>query len=139
MDAIHNFMTSSINEEHIDMDDFGNLTFEAKVEYKYMKKKLTSITTVKIIRNGYDDGKISLRENDELNVNFLHLDFTPQYQDYEFDDVDNSLNITGSSPKMNGSYSVKININWVYITNLCKKNKAILEIFQSLKIQFNTI
>ena len=109
--AIYDFMTDSTNEKYIDMDDFGNLTFEAEIEYNFMDRKLKSRTIVRIIRNGYDDGKISLSENDELNVNFLHLDFTPQYQEYEFDDTDNSLNITGSSPKMGGEYSVKIKIS----------------------------
>lgn len=38
-------------------------------------------------------------KNDELNVNFLHMDFTPYYQEYSYDLIDHSLNITGTSKK----------------------------------------
>ena len=78
---IYNFITDSKNKDLIDIDDYGNATFH---------------------------GKISLSENDELNINFLHLDFTPDYQEYSYNSNEHSLNIIGSSPKMSGKYSIKI-------------------------------
>lgn len=107
---IYNFITDDKNENSIDIDDYGNAIFQADIQYEFRNQILHSTTGVKIIRNGYDDGKISLNENDELNVNFLHLDFTPYYQKYSYDLNDHSLNIAGTSEKMSGGYSIKITI-----------------------------
>ena len=105
---IYNFITDSKNKDLIDIDDYGNATFHGKIQYEFKGQILLSNTIIKIIRNGYDDGKISLSENDELNINFLHLDFTPDYQEYSYNSNEHSLNIIGSSPKMSGKYSIKI-------------------------------
>ena len=105
---IYNFITDSKNKDLIDIDDYGNATFHGKIQYEFRGQILLSNTIIKIIRNGYDDGKISLSENDELNINFLHLDFTPDYQEYSYNSNEHSLNIIGSSSKMSGKYSIKI-------------------------------
>jgi len=105
---IYNFITDINNKEAINIDNYGNATFEAEILYTFRNQSINSSTDVKIIRNGYNDGKVSLGENDELNVNFLHLDFTPDYQKYKYDSSDSSLTITGSSQKMGGNYTVKI-------------------------------
>lgn len=107
---IYHFITDENNKDSINIDDYGNVTFNAQIKYTFRNQTLNSYTDVKIIRNGYDDGKVSLSENDELNVNFLHLDFTPNYQEYKYDSSDSSLTITGSSPKMSGEYIVKLTI-----------------------------
>ena len=107
---IYDFITDTDNESSINIDDYGNATFKAQIQYKFRQETLSSDTDVKIIRNGYDDGKISLTENDELNVNFLHLDFTPDYQEYKYNSDDSSLTITGSSPKMSGDYTIEIKV-----------------------------
>ena len=107
---IYNFIADSKNKDLIDIDNYGNATFNGKIRYEFRGQVLLSNTIVKIIRNGYDDGKISLTETDELNINFLHLDFTPDYQKYQYNSDEHSLNIIGSSPKMSGKYSIKITI-----------------------------
>lgn len=107
---IYDFINDSRNEDSIEIDDYGNARFNALINYQFRNQNLTSQTKVKIIRNGYDDGKISFDENDELNVNFLHLDFVPQYQEYHYKSDDGSFTITGSSSKMSGSYKVTITV-----------------------------
>jgi len=107
---IYDFIKEANNEDLINIDDCGNVTFKAQIKYMFRNQTLSSYTDVKIIRNGYDDGKVSLSENDELNANFLHLDFTPNYQEYKYDSSDSSLTIIGSSSKMSGDYIVKFAI-----------------------------
>lgn len=106
---IYDFITDINNENSINIDDYGNATFKAQIQYTFKNRTLNSHTDVKIIRNGYNDGKVSLSENDELNVNFLHLDFIPNFQEYKYDSSDSSLIITGSSPQIS-RYTVKLTI-----------------------------
>jgi len=110
-EEIDNFISDIKNKDLVNIDDYGNATFEADIQYRFKKQILVSNTDVKIIRNGYEDGKISLSENNELNINFLHLDFTPFHQKYKYNLEKNSLNISGESPKMGGTYSVKLIIH----------------------------
>lgn len=102
--AIHEFMET----HNLDRDSFGNLHFSAIVEYRSPSRNLSEITNVKIIRNGYDDGKISLNETDELLAEEYHLDFTLHFQDYKFSKSDKKLTVMGDSPKMGGKYSISI-------------------------------
>lgn len=102
--AIHEFM-----EAHsLTSDQFGNLNFRALVEYWSSSRNTVEITDVKIIRNGYQDGQISLEEGDELVAEDYHLDFTTNYQIYKFSPDDKKLSVSGNSPKMGGKYNVYI-------------------------------
>ena len=105
--AINNFITNTFNKDTIEIDDFGNARFMAIINYSYGNKKINSISKVKIIRNGYQDGKIDIDENDELNINFLHLSFTPNFQDYKYNSNNHSLTINGTSKKL-GKYILEI-------------------------------
>ena len=58
---IYDFITDTNNEESINIDDYGNATFKAQIKYTFRNQTLSSYTDVKIIRNGYDDGKVSMR------------------------------------------------------------------------------
>lgn len=103
---------SAINElmesHNLKKDQFGNLHFEAFVEYQSNIKNTSEITSVTIIRNGYQDGQIKLDEEGDLNSDDFHLDFDIKYQSYRFSKENNSLLISGNSPKMSGKYSVLI-------------------------------
>jgi hypothetical protein len=59
-------------------------------------------------RAGPSDGAIEIEETHILNSNFLHLDFNPEWQRYEFDDGSGILTITGNSQKMRGPYKVTV-------------------------------
>lgn len=97
-----------VNNSELPTDAYGNCEFKAFIEYRSKVKNMGSITTVKIIRNGYEEGKIQLEENDELNIDDFHLDFVTQFQKYQYNKSSKKFTITGSSPKMKGSYSVTI-------------------------------
>lgn len=86
----------------------GNCVFKASVTYGFAGRSLQHDTTCTIVRNGFDDGKISLEENGPLVAEFIHLDFTPEWQTYEFDTSSFALIVKGKSPKMGGSYHVTI-------------------------------
>lgn len=60
------------------------------------------------VGSGPDDGKIDLRETSKVSVNDYHLQFSPRFQTYEYDDEMHSLIITASSKKMGGAYKVVI-------------------------------
>ena len=49
---IYNFITDDKNENSIDIDDYGNATFQADIQYEFRNQILHSTTGVKIIRNG---------------------------------------------------------------------------------------
>ncbi|WP_022966493.1 hypothetical protein [Denitrificimonas caeni] len=102
--AVHDLMEA----HNLKSDQFGNLNFEAFVEYHSSAGSASEVTAVRIIRNGYQDGQISLEESGDLVAENYHLDFTTQYQKYSFSEVDNKLFVSGNSPKMGGKYNVAI-------------------------------
>ncbi|WP_345875000.1 hypothetical protein [Shewanella algae] len=102
--AIHDFMDAL----NIETDQYGNLLFYAFVEYQSPARNASEITSVKIFRNGYQDGQISLGETGDFVAEDYHLDFTTQYQQYSFYEEDKKLIVLGKSPKMGGKYNVSI-------------------------------
>jgi hypothetical protein len=102
--AIHDFM----EKYDIKSDQFGNLSFQALVEYKSPARNSTEVTGVTISRNGYNDGSIGIDETSDMSANDYHLDFTTDYQQYRYSDEKEKLIITGNSPKMGGGYSVSL-------------------------------
>lgn len=86
----------------------GNYVFPAQVTYEYSRKSVTELTTCTVIRNGYEDGKISLEERGILSSKIFHLDFADDFQMYKFEKSTFSLIVTGNSQKMGGSYKVTI-------------------------------
>lgn len=102
--AIHDFMEAN----DLETDQVGNLYFRAFVECRSPIRNVSEITNVKIIRNGYQDGQISIEESGELVAEDCHLDFNTQYQKYQFLEEAKKLSVVGSSPKMGGEYNVVI-------------------------------
>lgn len=101
-------INSFIEENEIAKDSHGNCKFQALVQFKSNRKAASKMTEVKFIRNGYQGGTIKIEELDDLNSQDFHLEFNPNYQNYHFNEVEKSLEITGTSDKMKGKYSVTI-------------------------------
>ncbi|MEI8594215.1 hypothetical protein [Photobacterium sp. Hal280] len=106
----HLAMQDFVDNLSLKRDDYGNCTFQALVEFRSKRRNVSEITTVKFIRNGYNDGNITITEEAELTSDYYHLDFSPDWQEYSFNPNDNSLLIKGSSPKMGGKYTVAIKV-----------------------------
>lgn len=91
------------------VDASGTYKFAARIKY-VSPRQGTQIETldVKIIRNGNEDGRISIDEGNTLNAATHHLDFSADYQKYRFDESAKALVVSGTSPKMGGSYTVSL-------------------------------
>ena len=107
----HQALYEFIVHHKIDMDSVGNCTFNAKVDYESPSNSVLTTTRVRFVRNGYDDGKVEIAENEELQPESYHLDVTAKWQDYRFDLSSGKLIVVGSSPKMGGSYVIQISPN----------------------------
>ncbi|MFY4695253.1 hypothetical protein [Burkholderia glumae] len=86
----------------------GNCDFPGRVAYKTIFETVVDTTTVRLIRNGYNDGKVHLDETDILSAVRFHLDFSPDFQGYQFRKSDGAFVISGESEKMGGEYSVTL-------------------------------
>lgn len=90
----------------------GNFLFAANITYKSLARGTErEDCTVQIIRNGMQDGEINIYANGDLQSETHHLGFSEKWQNYEFDNNDGALVVTGNSPKMGGKYSVRISPN----------------------------
>lgn len=95
-----------VDKHELEKDSFGHCKFRGFVEYTSKIINASEITIIKLIRNGYNDGGIQIKENGDLNSEYFHLDFTTNYQNYTFNTTDNSLVVSGNSGKMGGDYQV---------------------------------
>lgn len=101
-------LTSFFSENNLEPDDYGNYKFNGKIEYFSNIKNVVEFSEIKIIMAGYNGGKVSIDEAGELNVEDFHLDFEDRFQQYNYDNVNKKLVVSGKSEKMNGQYKVKI-------------------------------
>ncbi|MNO45865.1 hypothetical protein D3C76_361420 [compost metagenome] len=77
----------------------GNYEFRATITYISVARGTEhEDCTVKIIRNGMNDGNIEIFENGLLQNATHHLVFKAAYQEYEFDNINGTLLVTGNSP-----------------------------------------
>ena len=97
-----------IEAHSLETDAYGNCRFNGIIDYRSKLQNSKSVTEVVFIRNGYEDGKISLAANQNLTVKSYHLDFTEYFQKYIYLNETKELVIKGSSKKMGGNYSVNI-------------------------------
>lgn len=102
--AINDFKT----ENNILSDAFGNLYFDAIINYKSSKNSTSVHTQVKIQRNGFNDGDIEIIEKDDLTSHKYHLFLTKRFQKYSV--KNGELFIKGSSQKMGGNYIITISV-----------------------------
>lgn len=77
-------MLDYIEENNLKMDSFGNCQFQALVKYKSSTNIFSEMTEVKFIRNGYDDGKITVFEKGELKSENCYLEYSARFQNYKF-------------------------------------------------------
>lgn len=96
------------DRDSVNVDPYGNCEFHGQVSYTSSFGTVVDTTTVRFIRNGYDDGKIRLGETGSLTAGNFHLDFSPDFQTYAFRASDGALIVCGKSPKMGGAYSVTV-------------------------------
>lgn len=100
-----------------DTDNFtvmpkGNYLFNANIVYTSERRGTEKETcTVMMIRHGRQDGEINIYENGILTAETHHLGLNHKFQDYKFNEKDESFTITGKSSKMGGEYSIRITPN----------------------------
>lgn len=89
----------------------NQISFKANVIYSSKLHSLSGIAEIRISLKGYKtDGQIVIN-GDLFDVNVVHIDFLPQFQDYTYDKSNKSLAISGDSPKMGGNYKVIITLS----------------------------
>lgn len=109
---IYDFGDEWRNTTNFQVMPVGHFLFAAKITYKSMSRGTERADcTVQIIRNGMQDGEINIYANGDLQSETHHLGFSEKWQNYEFDNNDGALVVTGNSPKMGGKYSVRISPN----------------------------
>jgi hypothetical protein len=59
---------------------------------------------------GYNAGKVSIDESGSFSIDILHLDLYTKFQEFVYNEKDNTLIIKGTSTKMGGSYCVTLKI-----------------------------
>jgi hypothetical protein len=106
--AIKNFVDYWRGKNNFETAPTGNCTFRAAVKYMFDAKVIEQDTTATIIRNGYEDGKVSISERGTLSAELFHLDFSPDFQKFKYKKSDHSFTVEGDSPKMHGPYKVII-------------------------------
>jgi hypothetical protein len=106
--AVHDFVDHWRGTKSLNVSATGNCSTEATVTYSFAGKTVEETTTATFIRNGYDDGKVSLLERGALSADLFHLDFAPKYQKYRYNKADHTFLVEGESPKMHGPYTVVI-------------------------------
>lgn len=105
--AIYEFV-SAHGGEHLGMDDYGNCNFRARIDYAAAESHYSGLTTVRIVRNGYDQGDVKLEQQEGLSPLEFHLDFKPRFGTFEYDHASKALVINSESAKMKGLYTVRI-------------------------------
>jgi hypothetical protein len=96
------------SRDSVNVDPNGNCEFHGQVSYTSNRGAIVDTAKVRFIRNGYEDGKIRLDETGSLTAENFHLDFSPDFQTYEFRASDGALVVCGKSNKMGGAYSVTV-------------------------------
>jgi hypothetical protein len=91
------------------MRELERFVLSAEVTYNSLVLDGGEVSKVTInCQSGPDDGKISIEETGCLVLDYVHLDFSPDFQDFEFNEDSGALVVSGSSKKMRGSYEVVI-------------------------------
>lgn len=108
---IYKFGTEWGDSVNFQVTPVGNYFFSAVINYESrLRGRERENCTVNIIRNGMQDGDISIYANGILQAETHHLGFN-SYQTYKFDKNDGAIVVTGNSSKMGGGYKVRITPN----------------------------
>ncbi|WP_336688607.1 MULTISPECIES: hypothetical protein [unclassified Chryseobacterium] len=84
----------------------GNETFTGLIIYNFKGQSLKETLEVTVRLTTSEYGEISIDDGNILNSNIVHMDFSPNWQDYSVNN-DGILTINGKSAKC-GIYEVKI-------------------------------
>jgi len=106
--AIDDFWVDSSHETWLKREATGNCSYKARVQISSENFDVNEITTVRIIRNGYEDGAVLIDETGKLtaeNVHTKYLPIPPTQCNYQ--KITRTLLISGKSQKL-GAYEVKI-------------------------------
>ena len=104
---IYEFVEYWRNNGGAEVNAVGNATLDSSVSYSSNRGDESFRTNVTIVRNGYDDGKISLSELKDFPAEDYHLDFSANFQDIRYHEKAKSLIIKSKSTKM-GEYEVHL-------------------------------
>ena len=69
-----------------------------------------TVANVRLVMDGIEFGNIEIDETDDITLEKYHLSFKFEFQQYRFNADNNSLTISGSSPKMKGRYEVNLKV-----------------------------
>lgn len=87
-----------------------HIIFNGYVNYSSKLHSPSGEAQIRIELSGYNtEGKIIIN-GDDFDINYIHIEFLPQFQDYIYDKNQKSLSIIGNSPKMAGDYKVTITL-----------------------------
>ncbi len=112
MPAIDDFGDAWRGSIRFNVTSVGNYEFGAKILYRSNARGFEQQDCgVRIIRNGFQDGFVIIKPRGLLKTRTHHLNFDPAFQEYEYDEEDADLIVTGDSPKMGGDYTVIISPN----------------------------
>ena len=113
INLMKNFMElSTFCDEWRDFENFNPSFFSATVIYNSVKYgRETEKCTINVYRAIPRDGNIVILSNGVLQSETHHLEVSPIFQTYQFDEDDASLVIRGNSEKMGGNYSIKLTPN----------------------------
>lgn len=90
----------------------GHFVFCADVTYDSPARGVeVQSCTVKIFRNGMEDGNIEIYAKGNLDNETHHLAYSEKWQQYKFDKRNNALVVEGKSNKMGGIYNVTLSPN----------------------------
>ncbi|WLP94348.1 hypothetical protein [Psychrobacter sp. M13] len=107
--AINEFLNEWRNTINFKVEPVGHLFFSARVTYDSIKYGVQRENcTVRVHRNGINDGDIEIFECGDFQSKSHHLGFTDNWQDYSYDKIDGSIIVDGKSEKMGGKYKVRI-------------------------------
>lgn len=86
----------------------GNVAFDATVSYTHDGETTSGEAVVYLVRNGFDDGKVTVRESEQFDSNKVHTEYTPKWQTYTFDQDEEVFTVSGVSKKYGYDYQVVI-------------------------------
>ena len=111
-DEIYDFGEEWKGTENFNVTPVGNYEFSANVTYDSPTRGVESEgCTVRITRNGIQDGNLDIYARGVLQNETHHLAFSVRWQNYKFDKRNGAFIIEGNSPKMGGTYKVTVSPN----------------------------
>ena len=84
-----------------------NWMFEANIFYQAPIGNKNFTSNIHVVES-YNDNTLRILNEDDISADEYHLDLSVNWQNFKFNKQENSLSVTGSSPKVGGNYSIHI-------------------------------